>query len=167
MIGLAPVVLAFALVGDPMPIPAEIQAALFAKIFAYDSLLAPNISSLQVLVVRGDKSDEVAEALVVGFKTMRLGAESVSFAEASKAKSNAFVLYIAPGAPVDEVAELCTRRSILCVSGMVALVEQGKTAVGLGVTAEGRPKIIVNRGALKRDHHEMSSQLLGIAKIVD
>lgn len=129
-------------------VPANLQAALFKKIFAFDKTLQGK--SIEVVVIGGG-SDEI----VAAFKGAGVDAK------AAAAIGNASVVYLMSG-----VAKQATSsKGILSISGDVSNVEGGKVAIAVGIEG-GKPKIIINMGQLKAEGQELSADLLKIARVI-
>jgi hypothetical protein len=56
-------------------------------------------------------------------------------------------------------------KSILTITGVPSYVEGG-ISIGLGLKSNSKPEILVNMGSIKSEKHDISSQLLKLAKIV-
>ena len=134
-----------------MAIPANLQAALFKKIFSFDKTLAAK-GNFEVAVI-GDGADEIVSA----FKGAGVNAK------ASSDIGGAAVVYVMPGA--SSVKSQSSAKKALSISGVTSLVENGNVAVGLGVEG-GKPKIIIHLAQLKAEGQELSADLLKIAKVI-
>ena len=58
-----------------------------------------------------------------------------------------------------------TSQSILSISGVPELAEKGEVSVALGIEND-KPKIIVNLERAKSEGHQLSADLLKLAKII-
>ena len=130
-------------------VPAPLQAALLKKIFTFDKALSGK-ASVEVVVI-GSADDIVAALKGAGMD-----------AKAGNAVGGD-VVYVAAGAPSHKAATAKT--STLSVSGSSALAESGQVSVAVGLE-DGKPKIYVNLGQLKAEGHELSADLLKLAKII-
>ena len=130
-----------------MSVPANLQAALFKKIFSFNKTLQGK-GNLEVSVI-GNGSGEIVSA----FKDAGVNAKSASDA------SGASVVYVMPGSTAPK------QKGIFSISGVTEYAESGKVAVGLGVEG-GKPKIVVNLAQLKAEGQELSADLLKIAKVI-
>jgi hypothetical protein len=130
----------------------NLQAALYKKIFSFDKTLATK-GNFEITVI-GSGSDEI----VTAFKAAGLNAKSADQISAGTA-----VVYLMPGASSTKTQTAA--KKILSISGSAPLVENGTVAIGIG-TEGGKPKILIHIGQLKSEGHEISSDLLQLAKII-
>ena len=130
-------------------VPANLQAALFKKIFSFDKTLT---GGAEVAVI-GSSS----EGIVSAFKAAGINAKS------SDNLAGANVVYVMPGAPSPK--DQTGAKGILSISGDASYAESGKVAIGLGIEG-GKPQIIIHMGQLKAEKHEFSPELLKIAKVI-
>jgi hypothetical protein len=134
-----------------MAVPANLQAALFKKIFSFNKTLTAK-GNVEVAVI-GAGSDEVVSA----FKSVGVNAK------ATDQIGGASVVYVMPGTPSPKAQT--SSKGVLSISGVTSFVEEGKVAIGLGVEG-GKPKIIINMAQLKAEGQELSADLLKIAKVI-
>jgi hypothetical protein len=133
-------------------LPANLQAALFKKIFAFDKTL----ESKQIEVVVLGSGD----GIVAAFKEAGISAKAVS---GNQLPAGVNVVYVNQG--VTATKSQSASKGVLSISGTVSLVENGQVAIGLTVEG-GKPKIVVNLPQLKAEGHEIAADLLKIAKII-
>ena len=131
-----------------MPVPANLQAALFKKIFSFNKTLQAK-GNVEVAVLGGGSGDVVS-----AFKEAGINVKAVD-----QVPSDAAVVYVMPGATPPK------KNGVFSISGVPSYVESGKVSVGIGIDG-GKPKIIVNLGQLKAEGQEMSADLLNIAKVI-
>lgn len=137
-----------------MPVPANLQAALFQKIFAFDKTLTAK-GNIEVAVI-GNSNDEIVAAFkAVGINTKTVNGEQVPAGVAA--------VYIMPG--ITNTKQQTASNGILSISGFPSYAEDGNVAIGIGVEG-GKPKIIVNLKQLKAEGQELSADLLKIAKVI-
>lgn len=142
--------------GQDMPVPLNLQAALFKKIFSFDKTLqASGNSEVIVLSADGTGNDVVSAFSAAGV--------SAKLVQGTSVPDGAGVVYVMPGTPSPK--QQTAQKKVLSISGVTAFVESGQVAVGLG-TEGGKPKIIVNLSQLKAEGHELSADLLNIAKVI-
>jgi YfiR/HmsC-like len=134
-----------------MAVPANLQAALFKKIFSFDKTLTAK-GSVEVAVI-GSGADQI----VAAFKDAGINAKAASDI------GSASVVYIMPGTA--SLKSQSASKGVLSISGVTSYVENGNVAIGLGVEG-GKPKIIINMSQLKAEGQELSSDLLKIAKVI-
>jgi hypothetical protein len=145
-------------------LPSALQAAIFKKVLGYDKSLN---GAAQVLVVTGAGDTSGGADLVKSFASLGITAEAL---DASKLTSESLgankVAYLFPAATTPTVRALCDKQGVLTLSGDPTAADDGKVAIALGKKEDGRPEIIVNRATLKAEAHELSSELLRLAKII-
>ena len=148
------------LAAQHMAVPANLQAAIFKKILGFDKTLQAK-GRIEVAVVYGDGGAK--DAIIEAFKDLGITAIPVKSEQASSGVGGATVVYVAPGAAAPK--QLCAKNRILSISGVSSLVESGQVSVGLSIEG-GKPKILVNRGQLKSEGHELADEIMNMAKII-
>jgi len=134
-------------------VPANLQAALFKKIFSFDKTLQSK--GVEVAVI-GGSGDEI----VAAFKDAGINAKTVS---GNQVPGGVTVVYLTAGAA--STKGQTASKGVLSISGFVSNVESGKVAIGLGIEG-GKSKIIIHLGQLKAEGQELSADLLKIAKVI-
>lgn len=139
-----------------MAVPANLQAALFKKIFAFDKTIQAKGSSDVAILSADGSADEIEAA----FKSAGVNVQVV---KGSQVPGSANIVYVMPGvaSPKGQTAQ----KKVLSISGVTSYVESGKVSIGLAVEG-GKPKIVVNMAQLKAEGQELSSDLLKIAKVI-
>ncbi|MBN1302615.1 MAG: YfiR family protein [Melioribacteraceae bacterium] len=139
-----------------MDIPANLQAALFKKIFAFNNTLKSK-GSAEVAVLTGSGS---GGDVVAAFKDAGISVKEVS---GSNVPGDVDVVYVMPGvaSPKSQTAG----KGVLSISGVGSYAEKGDVAIGIGVEG-GKPKIIIHFAQLKAEGQEISADLLKIAKVI-
>jgi hypothetical protein len=143
-------------------VPLKLQAALFNKIFAYDPAL--KAGAPRVLVVHPEGGAARAKSVVAAFHEAGVIATAAPVSEAAVQLGSVTVLYALDGA--QPVLGLAAQKKVLCISGTGRLAERGDVAVGLAASAAGKPEIIVHRTRLRAEGHELSANLLRLARVV-
>lgn len=138
-----------------MAVPANLQAALFKKIFAFNKTLQSKGVDVSVL-----SADGSGDAVAAAFKDAGINAKSVKGAAPA---AGATVVYVMPG--VNPPKQVCAQKGILSISGVASNVETGKVSIGLGLEG-GKPKILIHMGQLKAEGQELSADLLKIARVI-
>ncbi len=151
-------------VAQDMPIPPKLQAALFQKIFAYDKTLG-GAAAAKVLVVYPDTAPGPRDELVKSFTELGVAVTSAKLSGLALAIGSSNVVYLLGGAGTDAAKEMCAQHKVLAVSGVPAYADSGTVAVALD-TVDDRPKILVNMGALRASEHQLSPDLLRLAKVI-
>ncbi len=143
-----------------MALPASLQGAIFKKILGFDKTLQAK-GRIEVAVIYGD---EVAkDAIVSAFKDLEISVVPVTSEEATQGVGNATVVYVAPGGIPPK--QLCIKNRILSMSGVSSFVESGQVSVGL-IVENGKPRILIHRGQLKNEGHELAEDILKMAKSI-
>jgi hypothetical protein len=144
-----------------MPVPPELQVAIFKKVFNYDKSIPGGAPKM--LVAFADSSAAVKDQVVKAFKDAGVAVTAAKMDQLTGALEGVNVLYLAPG--TTGVKQICQKNSILSITGVPSLVESGEASVGLAVV-DSKPKIVVHLGRLKAEGHDMSANLLQLAKII-
>jgi hypothetical protein len=150
-------------ISEEMAVPADMQASLFKKIFAYDKKLSTT-TEIKVVVAFVDSSAGLKDEIVKAFQAAGILVKALKADQLAGNLGDISVIYLTSGGiPIRSV---CQKSQILSITGMSALVENGSAAIGLG-SADGKPKIIIHLGELKAEGHEVSAKLLQLAKVIE
>jgi hypothetical protein len=144
-----------------MPVPLDLQVAIFKKVFNYDKTIQSGAPKM--LVAFADRSADAKDQVVKAFKDSGVSVNAVKADQLSASINSIDVLYIMSG--VSGVKQLCQKNGVLSITGIPSLVESGEASVGLAVQ-DSKPKIIVHLKQLKAEGHELSANLLQLAKII-
>lgn len=147
-----------------MPVTPDVQASLFKRIFDYDRTLKSSAEA-RVLVLHDGVRFQTAEEVVRAFRAIGIQSASVPMANLASMADQGNVVYLTPEAEVSAVAGLCAEKRMLTVSGLPALAEKGEVAIGIG-GKDDAPEILVNLGRVKIEQHELSSELLSLARVI-
>lgn len=151
---------------DDMSVPVSIQSAFFMKILSYDRSLQSK-SEIKIGILAGKQQDSITS----DFNSLagkKIGNSSFSVSKVSFANMDSVdVLYVPPGNKdnIDSISKKSQNKSILTITGVPSYVEGG-ISIGLGLKSNSKPEILVNMGSIKSEKHDISSQLLKLAKIV-
>jgi len=166
---------------EQVQIPARLQAALVAKVAAYDTHFAAraNGNALVLIVVAAGKAEserfgeEIRAELALQPKIGGLNhtEEIVRFssaAELAKAcrERRAAMVYIAPAlsAEVPQIASALTGVDVLSVGALAEDVEQ---RLVLGFAREsGRPRLLVNLAQARRQNVAFNPDLLRLVRVI-
>ncbi len=148
---------------DEMPVPPKLQAAMFQKIFRFDKTLSGK--DVKVLLIHGEEVPDVADILKKEFENVEVSVIIANASELGDKIDEVSVVYVMADVETEPVKKLCTEKSVLSISGLPKLVESGEVSVSIGEQA-GKPKIMVNLNQLKAEGHELSAELLKLAKII-
>lgn len=144
-----------------MEIPARIQVALFTKIFQYDNVLK-NKQMIKLLIVYNDKSANLKDDIEQAFSNVSVKTSSVSIDKLTHQDPTYDVIYFMPN--INYGTEICRNNKILSISTNKKLVEKGDVTIGLALE-QNMPRVLINLTTLSKEGHEMSSQILKIAKV--
>ena len=147
--------------GQDTQVPPELQAVIFKKVFSYDPILRRE-HPLQILVVfngHATNTDEVVEA----FEALGISANPVKDSQFPSTLKEGSVVYVMPGVP--SLKGLCSESGLLSITGTVEMVEAGKASIGVEMR-NYRPKIVVHLEQLKAERHNLSSQVLKLARLI-
>jgi hypothetical protein len=175
-------VLAPAARSQEMPVPAPMQASLFAKILTFDrNLKARAGKELKIGVLYQKKvrpslqvKEEFLRAMcapdqrIEGLPVRCVAIEwtGATDLEAAVAREGVRVLYVAPlrAAAIEEIVAVSRARKITTLTGVPEYVEKG-IALGLALRAE-RPLILVHLAAARAEGADLNSQLLKLARVL-
>jgi hypothetical protein len=146
---------------EDLTVPPDLQAAIFKKVFGYDKSIQEG--SLKMLVVFSDSSSTVKDEMVKAFKDSGVTVSAAKSDELAGSVSGVSVMYILPG--VSGARQVCQKNGILCITGTPSLVESGEASVGLSLL-DNKPKILIHLKELKAEGHDLSANLLQLAKVI-
>ncbi len=141
-------------------IPPDLQVSIFKKVFGFDKAIQPG--SLKVAVAFTESSAALKDQLIKAFQDSGIAASAVKEEQLSTSLNGVNVLYVTPGV---QSKQICQKNGILSITGTPSLVESGEASVGLSVL-DNKPKIIVHLKQLKAEGHELSANLLQLAKLI-
>lgn len=146
-------------------LPAQVQASVFKRIFAYDPVLR-GAQRIKVLVLHGRLSTARASELAAAFEREGITAAESEVEVPSAVLDGATVLYALPDVPTGPLADLALRRRFLTLSGDAESCEKGRVAVALRRRPSGQPEILVHLPRLAAEGHELSARLLKLATVL-
>jgi hypothetical protein len=154
------VLFAGTLTAQHMPVPANLQSAIFKKIFGFDKTLQEK-GRIEVAVVYGDIAAK--DAIIAAFSDIGIPAVAIKSEQAASGVGSATIVYIAPGGVPPK--HLCISNQILSISGVASFVENGQVSIGITVEG-GKPKILIHRAQLKAEGQELAKEILSMAKVI-
>jgi len=143
-------------------VPADIQVVIFKKVFAYVRTLSPG-SSPQVLILYDDGSTGFMDEVRKAFGQVRIEAIPVQEADLSNRIREGSVVYVAT--PRGSFRQIFQKNRLLSITGLPQLVERGDVSIGLALQ-DSKPKILVNMSQLRAEGHEVASNLLQLAQLI-
>jgi hypothetical protein len=145
------------------------QGDLFKRIFSYDKDLRGSEKIVVIIVGETRGGGEVEEVAAVfrerGFYPAVVTAADLTDDLTSTLTPQSTVLYVMPGVAYDKVKEFAQDKGFLSISGVTSLAEAGHVAVSVGVRS-GKPEIVINIPRLVTERHELSSELLNLARVI-
>ncbi len=162
MIALFALAPASVLHAQDMPIPVRIHVALLKKMFSFNRNFQNNPTP-KVVIVFTDASASVKDAAQKAFTEIGIPVTAMKLDQALKSLGEADAVYVAPGA--EAIQKICDERKILTMTGIPAMVETGKVAVGIGAEG-GKPKVYVNMALMKTQKQDLTADLLRVAKVI-
>jgi hypothetical protein len=150
--------------GQDMPIPGDIQAPLFKKIFSYDKSLQG--SSEVIVFLLGSEADEPSMIeMIKAFQAVGLLPVMVNASVLEEDASPNTVVYLMPGADKELIAKFCADNEILSISGVPPLAEQGHVSISIDENG-GNPQIVVNLQRLRTEGHTLAADVLKLARVI-
>ena len=135
-------------------VPANLQAALFKKIFSFNKTLSAK-GSVEIGVIGASGDGIVAAFKEAGINAKAMGGNQIT--------GDVNVVYVMPGAA--STKQQSASKGVLSISGVTSLVENGQVAIGLDIEG-GKPKIVINMAQLKAEGQELTADLLKIVKVI-
>jgi hypothetical protein len=152
-----------AMAAGELSVPAEIQAAIFKKIFGYDHILSA--TAPRIRIVYSTEYASAAKELEKAFRAVSLAVDLAPIDQAHQLGSANVVYVLATTVPV-ALKDLCAKSKILSVSSLSSLAYRGDGSVALKMKADGKPGIVVHMGRLAAEGHELSASLLQLVEVV-
>lgn len=151
------------------PVDAEQQSSMFKRIFSYDKSLRDS-DKIVVLVVAADPSDGTVKDIEKVFKKSGLQpavmpVSSLNDELASTLSPESTVVYVVEGIDYASVKDFAAAKGFLTISGMPSLAMLGHVSVSVDLVGT-RPEVVVNIPRLETEGHELSSELLKLARVV-
>lgn len=140
----------------------ELQVILFQKIFKYMNSVEQK-KKPKILVVYQQGSSGLKE-IINAFRDEGFTVNSTDKAEFESVISNYQILYLLPGVSLGNKKEIPAKNKVLTITGDPYLVAAGDAAVGVGIE-NSKPAIYLNLTVVKAQAHEVSTDLINLAKI--
>ena len=145
------------------------QSDMFKRIFSYDKDLRGS-EKIVVIVVGEARSGGEVDKVAAVFRQKGLFPAVVTAADltddlTATLTPQSTVMYVMPGVAYDTVKQFAEKKGFLSISGVTALAEAGHVAVSVDVQG-GKPEIVVNMPRLVTERHELSSELLNLARVI-
>lgn len=167
---------------DDVPVPAELQATLLAKVATYDRNLRSRAGDRVHILVVGKPSDpssmpfvrQMSQALsAIGtFDRLPHDEEIVEYKGADDLArkcraSRASIVYLGPGfrEDIDAIRGALESLSLMTVSATPEDVQRG-IVLGFDLVS-GKPKLVVHLGQSRKQHVDFTAEMLKLVRIVD
>jgi hypothetical protein len=147
-----------------MPVPLELQTEIFKRIFSYDRSLEGQ--PILVFVVHGEEGAESKDEILRAFEAAGIDSVAVDLETLPDQTQAPAAVYLPPDIDPEAVKQYCAENSVLSISGVPSFASDGSVAVSIGEEG-GRPQIMVNMDRLKAEGHDISAQLLKLARVID
>lgn len=139
-----------------LDVPANLQAAIFKKVFAYVKIGPPKITVVHSAAGAKSKDD-----LLTQFKNVGLEADAVEEASAAKATGN--VIYLVPGVSSAVSKKVGSKKFIITCSK--DFITDGAAMMAI-INAGGKPSLLANTTSIGGAGIEVDPQLFRIASQV-
>ncbi len=140
----------------------ELQVILFQKIFKYMNSV-DETKKLRILVVFQNRSSGVKET-VNAFKSEGFTVNSTDKSEFESVITNYDLVYLMPDVSLGNKRDIPGKYKILTITGDPYLVAAVDAAVGVGIE-NSKPAIYLNLSTIKSQSHEVTTDLINLAKI--
>jgi hypothetical protein len=160
--------------GAPLASAAEMadpgrQGDMFKRIFSYDKDLRGS-EKIVVIVIGEARSGGDVDKVAAVFREKGLFPAVVTVADltddlTATLTPQSTVMYVMPGVAYETVKQFAEKKGFLSISGVPSLAEAGHVAVSVDVQ-RGKLEIVVNMPRLVTERHELSSELLNLARVI-
>lgn len=162
----------FGVVSSATATPSDVSRAgsIIKRVFSYDRHLRDS-ERVVVLVVASDRESPELNDVVSALRTNGLYPAVVAPTELASKDLTATltpestVVYVADTADVETVKAFAAEKGFLTVSVQPFLAEAGDVSVSVAME-DGQPQIVVNLPRLRVEGHEISSELLNLARVI-
>jgi len=143
------------------PMPSKMQAVMFKKILLFDRTLQNDVRMAIVYSDEAGAADEMKSAFEgIGIKS------SVHKVADPNSLSAYNAVYVFAKAASPGLKDASVKHKFITLSGNVNLAEAGDAAVAVDMK-DGKPNIVVNHNQAKRQGHDLASELLRLATVVN
>jgi hypothetical protein len=145
------------------------QSDVFKRIFSYDKDLRAS-EKIVVIIVGASRQGGDVDKVAGVFREKGLYPAVVTPADltddlTATMTSQSAVIYVMPGVANEPVKAFAEKKGFLSISGVASLAESGHVAVSVDIR-NGRSEIVVNMARLESERHELSSELLNLARVI-
>ncbi|MEK7432621.1 MAG: YfiR family protein [Cyanobacteriota bacterium] len=159
---------AYAFAENYNPAPVTLETKFFSKIINFST----SISDPKVGIVFEPSSSTSVNSkkrIMQNLSNNGISSVSVPVSSVDQAKNNGInVFYLSKGlSSVDYISRTARRDKILTFSSEPSFVDEGFASVCVGITSNGKSKILINMKNLKKEGNTFSSKLLKLANIIN
>ena len=158
-----------------MDVPANLQVALFYKIFDFDRSLTEASGQKVVIGIfynpNNSRSSQAEEEIKENFSELsdrKIGGKRIVIKEITAVEQvhNVDIVYVTPGndSSISRIIKECYRDKILGISGVEKYAEEG-LAIAIELNDQ-KPKIVINKTGVESSGTKLSSKLLALAQII-
>ena len=154
---------------ERMPVDRDRQSSMFQRIFSYDKLLR-NSPKIVILVVATARDSSDAQEMAAAFREQGMYPAIVTVDGLTDDLTATLtplstVMYLMPEIDYMSAQAFAVERGFLSISGLPSLVLSGHVSVSVDRNG-GRIEIVVNIPRLNAEGHELSAELLKLARII-
>jgi hypothetical protein len=147
----------------------ERQSSMFKRIFSYDKDLRGSARIVVILVGPDKGAADTAKVSSVfrekGFFPAVVTTSQLTDELVATLTPDSTVVYVMPGVAYETVKQFAASKGYLSISGIPSLAEAGHVSVSVDVAGD-QPEIVVNLPRLQTERHELSSELLNLARVI-
>ena len=146
-------------------ISAPLRAAIIKKVISYDKTLPATTNATVFVYYSGATSNEANE-LTGALTRAGVATQAVASEDDLKRRSaDVKVLYVlADDAPAG-VRNYCKQTHCLSMTSSIAMVEQGDASVAIAAL-NGKPQLAVHMKRLSDEKHDLSAEMLQLARVI-
>lgn len=146
-------------------LPVALQAILISKLVHYDRSLPQEITAIKFLIVCR-QSSPAADELKSGLLKLGIQAEIIPIAELHTRAGAAHVVYLMPDVSPEQAMDFAEKNKVLSLAGVAEFAEKGQVSVALAEGSNSKPEIVVHLARLVLEKQELTSTLLGLARVI-
>jgi hypothetical protein len=141
------------------------KAALMRKVLGHVEGLKERPSA-RVLVMESTTVG-AADALVTALKASGIPSSLVRADKLEDGITGAAAVFFVSGTVTPVLSALCAKHQVLSVSDQAVSAEDGSVTLALARKSDGKPEIVINLPRSKAEGQVLSTQLLGLARVIE